>query len=509
MSSAPKPNNHKMEGTEPMYQDIASEIKNIVEKWTENNIPRICEDAEIQNGMELYRLELKVISLLATLGTMIIGHILKSVIQDRKFQKECNKLAKQHLGEAFKNEKPNQRVTIRLLTGGEVKVKTTYCRRIMERDTRGRKRTKRGKEGNGLYPALSRLGIHHRATPALISEICQEVAEGPSLELAQQRLKRHNIDFNVKSIRTLTNHFGYHGLEWRTVWQQLAWVTKAPKDKSFEDKVVVVGVDGGRLRERHDLKGRLRKGKNHHRFKGEWKEPKQLVIAVLDEKGRKSRKERPIYNGTLENGDALFEFLGAYLHYYSIEKAEKIVFVGDGAPWIWSRVEELVSQLGLDPSRVHRALDYYHAVQHLHDVAALVSYWSDRQRKVWLTKMKRALREGDVEVVFEGIKALCVGRNAKAIRKELTYFEERRHLMMYKRLRAENLPIGSGIIESTIRRVINLRLKGNGIFWRCENAEGMIQMRSYYLAGRWEELLENVLDWLSIDGRMNWLRWVC
>ena len=39
------------------------------------------------------------------------------------------------------------------------------------------------------------------------------------------------------------------------------------------------------------------------------------------------------------------------------------------------------------------------------------------------------------------------------------------------------LPMGSGAIESAIRRVINLRLKGNSIFWAEENAEGMLQFR--------------------------------
>ena len=37
--------------------------------------------------------------------------------------------------------------------------------------------------------------------------------------------------------------------------------------------------------------------------------------------------------------------------------------------------------------------------------------------------------------------------------------------------------LGSGAIESAIRRVINLRLKGNSISWYEENAEGMLMLR--------------------------------
>ena len=56
--------------------------------------------------------------------------------------------------------------------------------------------------------------------------------------------------------------------------------------------------------------------------------------------------------------------------------------------------------------------------------------------------------------------------------------------MGYARLKANNWPIGSGAVESAIRRVINLRLKGPGIFWYRENAEAMLMLRAYYKAGR-------------------------
>jgi hypothetical protein len=55
-----------------------------------------------------------------------------------------------------------------------------------------------------------------------------------------------------------------------------------------------------------------------------------------------------------------------------------------------------------------------------------------------------------------------------------------------------NLPIGSGAIESSIRRVVNLRLKGPCTFWYRENAEKMIMLRSFYKAGRWNCLKQMV-----------------
>ena len=50
------------------------------------------------------------------------------------------------------------------------------------------------------------------------------------------------------------------------------------------------------------------------------------------------------------------------------------------------------------------------------------------------------------------------------------------------------MPIGSGSMESAVRRVINLRLKGPGIFWREEHAEQMLMLRAYYKSKHWQVL---------------------
>ena len=52
------------------------------------------------------------------------------------------------------------------------------------------------------------------------------------------------------------------------------------------------------------------------------------------------------------------------------------------------------------------------------------------------------------------------------------------------------VPLGSGAIESSIRRVINMRLKGNGIYWLKDNAESMLQLRSLVISNRWDERIQ-------------------
>lgn len=60
--------------------------------------------------------------------------------------------------------------------------------------------------------------------------------------------------------------------------------------------------------------------------------------------------------------------------------------------------------------------------------------------------------------------------------------------MAYATLEQVGLPLGSGAIESAVRRVINLRLKGAGIFWHKQSAEAMLLLRSFAKAGRLQHL---------------------
>ncbi len=60
--------------------------------------------------------------------------------------------------------------------------------------------------------------------------------------------------------------------------------------------------------------------------------------------------------------------------------------------------------------------------------------------------------------------------------------------MNYAEARRRKLPIGSGVIESTVRRVVNLRLKGASVYWKERSAEDMLLLRCLYKANRWQNI---------------------
>ena len=56
-----------------------------------------------------------------------------------------------------------------------------------------------------------------------------------------------------------------------------------------------------------------------------------------------------------------------------------------------------------------------------------------------------------------------------------------------------NLPVGSGQVESAVRRVVNLRFKAPGCFWKENTVNNLLHLRACFKAGRWDELMKRVL----------------
>jgi len=191
---------------------------------------------------------------------------------------------------------------------------------------------------------------------------------------------------------------------------------------AFEDTVagrrVVVSSDGGRLRLRETKRG-PKTPKGRRRYTGAWREPKVLIIYVVDAAGKRDARFAPVIDATLQGPDAVFALLRTYLQRLAITQADQVLFIADGAPWIWKRVPLLGHALGLTAAQVHELLDFYHTVQRLGQGAALRKDWSAKARTRWRTQQRHLLLQGAVEQVIAAMQVLCRGRHSKAIRTHL------------------------------------------------------------------------------------------
>jgi hypothetical protein len=432
---------------------------------------------KITNGEELEALEGKIRSFTDELARLIFEHQLQQALDSEELKEAQRRLIKAWPGR-LKNE-GKQPVRICIGSGLWVTVRVSYYRRRCDR--------RKKKRGKGVYAGLVILGVHERCTPVVSSRVSMLTALLSSFKEARQVLSEQGFELGVKVIRKVAYRYAARA---RVIQQSQAFCLG--EELPAKGRRVVVSCDGGKIRLRENKRG-PKTAKRRTRYKGAWREPRLLIIYVVDEQGRPQRSFAPVIDGSLNAPEAVFELMRSYLRALALHPDDQLLFVADGAPWIWNRVPGLIKALGLAAKQVHELLDFYHGVEHLAEVAKLRKSWSAKQRKSWVKKHRRLLLKGQVSKVIDAVRELCRGRNSKAIRTEREYFVKNQHRMDYARLKANHWPIGSGAVESAIRRVINLRLKGPGIFWYRGNAEAMLMLRAYYKAGRWN-LLKNMAN---------------
>ncbi len=377
-----------------------------------------------------------------------------------------------------------QQLPYRMRSAGRqlVRVKTASCGGLLELSVPywRRKSGHRRRREKGLYPALVLLGIVERCTPLLASEVGVLAAVTGSFQEAATLLEDRGIELGTKAIQKLA---GQLALRVRAVQT----TDDLPICEDLRGRRVVVSCDGGRLRTRRYKRGPRTK-KNRRRFHTPWREPTLLIVYCVSADGTVDRSFTPIIDGTLQGVDVLFALLRYYLSNLRIQAADRILWIADGARWIWNRITELTKDFAFESGKIVELIDFYHAAERLAKVVALPKRWSAKKRKRWFHRQRRDLRAGHAQRVISAIKELCRGRGSTKVKEHLHYFQKNQERFDYASASSAHLPIGSGAIESAIRRVVNLRLKSPGTFWLPKNAEAILLLRAYFKAGRWKLL---------------------
>src|SRR4051812_31261462 len=449
--------------------EIRAEIQDVQQQIETQRRGRVIRTAEDFKSMER-----TIAALTDRLSALLMAEATQAALDDSENRCRARSLA-QGAGHTFKDQ-GRREVTLRT-TCGQVLVRATYFSRNCDRT----------KAGKGMYPMLLVWGVQDRCTAAVASEISKLVAMLSSLEEVEQVLSDRGQPLDFKTIRTIAYRFATRARAAQRAGN-LNW------GESVAGRRVVLSTDGGRIRIRTTKRGpKTAKGRN--RYRTDWREPKLLIIYVVDEDGQMDREFLAVIDGTLGGPDAIFKLMEFYLCELKITTADKILFVADGARWIWNRAGALLRRLGVEPEQVNELVDFYHAVEHLGKIAALQGRWTSSERRTWIGRQRRRLLKGRYEEVQAAIDVVCGRRASKALKRERDYFRRNggKGRMDYARVAALKLPIGSGAIESTIRRVVNLRLKGPSIYWHKTSAEAVLLLRSYYKAGRWNHLEKQAL----------------
>jgi transposase-like protein len=157
----------------------------------------------------------------------------------------------------------------------------------------------------------------------------------------------------------------------------------------------------------------------------------------------------------------------------------EVVVLGDGAHWIWNLAEDHFG---------HRTeiVDFYHASQHLWDVAKALHGEGTPAARTWADQQIRDLLKEGVKPVLQALTQAVAptSEGAEVLRKEINYFRSNAARMDYPTFRERGLPIGSGAIESAAKHLVQQRLKRPGARWSEPGAQSVLAVRSRIVSRR-------------------------
>lgn len=206
---------------------------------------------------------------------------------------------------------------------------------------------------------------------------------------------------------------------------------------------------------------------------GSWKESKVGAVyeTYVDKKGEVQAKDIE-HVATMGDAEAIGDRVYALAFKRGVEHAGEVVMLGDGGRWIWKQARENF------PGCIE-ILDFYHASEHLGEIARAWYGAASPKADKWLEKCKGNFLEGRFERVMKSIRAWrpTEPEHIKVRRENIGYFTRNKERMYYDEYRAKGLHIGSGIAESSCKCLVQARLKQSGMRWSPDGAASMLQLR--------------------------------
>lgn len=316
--------------------------------------------------------------------------------------------------------------------------------------------------GRGVIPWDEREGLTERLwTPgvkALVSEVSAQMPYGATSELLERtlglRIEESSAEFIVAEVGERVRQ---SEAEERAAY--LSGLATLPEGAPMKRLYVAVDgilghIDGGW----HEVKtGAIYEGR--------------LGAEGVDE----SRAKR--YVAAEETAEAFAERLYVAALQQGVERAEEVIVIGDGGPWIWKLAEHHYP-------RATQIVDYWHACGYLWDLANAQYGGEDSEPgRRWARFHCAALKAKGPQTLLRALRRFkpASPEAAEAARTAATYFRNNAHRMRYPHFRARGLMIGSGVAEAACKTVVGHRLKQAGMRWRHKGADHILALRCLLL----------------------------
>ena len=228
---------------------------------------------------------------------------------------------------------------------------------------------------------------------------------------------------------------------------------------------------------------------------GVWAEVRTLVIGEV-ESSKQEQAEQEIHARNLSyfsrkvNAQEFQRLALVEIQRRGVENAGAVAAVMDGADWEQNFVDFHCPQ-------AVRILDFAHAAGHINQIGECVHGEHTPESQAWLKeRLHRLKHEGPDRLLSEFEKLQRKHPNAQPISSNLAYLKKRKAQLQYPFFQAQGWPIGSGIVESGNKLVVEARLKGAGMHWAEEHVNPMLAIRNILCSNRWKE------EWPKIEARL-------
>ena len=225
---------------------------------------------------------------------------------------------------------------------------------------------------------------------------------------------------------------------------------------------------------------------------GVWAEVKTLVIGEVQpavrEKGEVVVRTRNLSYFSRKMSSEEFETASlGEMHRRGVANAKAVAAVMDGAEWEQSFTD-------YHCPRAVRILDFAHAAEHVNQVGEFLYGEHTAESQAWLKERLHQLKhEGPKKLLLEMQKLQKKYPQDKLITGNFAYLKKREKQIQYPTFQAQGWPIGSGIVESGNKLVVEARLKGAGMHWAEQHVNPMLALRNIICSDRWQE------EWSKIE----------
>ena len=325
-------------------------------------------------------------------------------------------------------------------------------------------------EQKGHCPADAALALEGAYTPALARMMYRSAAKNSYAEASKDLFEYAAVKVCDRQIQRLVQDVAPAVGPWLK--------TQAPQSETG-GLMYVLGDGTGVPMRKECLVGRKGKQSDGSAKTREAKLGCVFLQTEVDEKGHPIRKEdSTTYIGTFE-GAAPF---GLLLRQEALRRGMatigKLIFLGDGAAWIWELVR-------VNFPLAIMILDFYHALQHVHGLVEAIWGKETVEGKKRIKSWKGCLLKDKAgEVISQAKAQLERSLDTEKARKEIGYLENNLERMTYGTFRKAGYFIGSGVVEAGCKTVIGQRMKCSGMFWSEEGGQGMLDLRCAFLSDR-------------------------